>query len=91
MKAFREYAALASAIEKASTIPPCQVSDSEAWFPDTSGPRYHSNTTAKKLCFICPVQRECLTYALAGDEQFGTWGGLNTEQRKKLKSTFLKR
>ena len=29
----------------------------------------------------CPVQAECLTYAVSRPEKYGTWGGLNEEQR----------
>lgn len=38
---------------------------------------------AKELCGECPVQVECLEYALAADER-GIWGGLTYEERLKL-------
>lgn len=33
----------------------------------------------------CPVQAECLKYALAADEEFGIWGGLDPRERQNLK------
>ena len=37
---------------------------------------------AKRLCFRCPVQFECLEYGMA--ERFGIWGGLLPSQRSSL-------
>lgn len=39
---------------------------------------------ARALCLVCPVQRNCLTHALAAGEAHGIWGGLNELQRKRL-------
>src|SRR6516225_4833749 len=36
---------------------------------------------AKTVCAACPVQAECLTYAVSRPEKYGTWGGLNEEER----------
>ncbi|MGY0023713.1 WhiB family transcriptional regulator [Streptomyces sp. YJ-C3] len=38
----------------------------------------------RRICDGCPVRVECLEYALNRDEQWGTWGGLSTRQRKSL-------
>lgn len=35
------------------------------------------------LCNVCPVNKECLEYAL-NNEEFGTWGGLTEAERKDL-------
>jgi WhiB family redox-sensing transcriptional regulator len=37
---------------------------------------------AKEICATCPVQRECLEYALATKEPYGIWGGLTEVERK---------
>lgn len=37
---------------------------------------------AKEICAACPVQRECLEYALATKEPYGIWGGLTEVERK---------
>lgn len=42
---------------------------------------------AKAICAECPVQKECLEYALAIREQHGIWGGLNEVERKQLIAT----
>lgn len=39
---------------------------------------------AKAICAQCPVQRECLRYAVATREPYGIWGGLNELERREL-------
>jgi WhiB family redox-sensing transcriptional regulator len=34
-----------------------------------------------KLCASCPVRTECLSYAVSRPEKYGTWGGLNEDER----------
>jgi WhiB family redox-sensing transcriptional regulator len=36
---------------------------------------------AKAVCATCPVQADCLAYAISRPEKYGTWGGLNDEER----------
>jgi WhiB family transcriptional regulator, redox-sensing transcriptional regulator len=36
---------------------------------------------AKSICASCPVRLDCLNYALSRPEKYGTWGGLNEEER----------
>ena len=36
---------------------------------------------------MCPVQRECLEYAIAIGEMHGIWGGLNETERRGLLDT----
>jgi WhiB family redox-sensing transcriptional regulator len=36
---------------------------------------------AKAVCFLCPVQMECLDYALTHHEEFGVWGGSTSRDR----------
>ena len=36
---------------------------------------------AKSICADCPVRIDCLNYALSRPEKYGTWGGLNEEER----------
>ena len=40
---------------------------------------------AKKVCSICPVQSECLNYALDNGIKDGIWGGLTKTERKRLR------
>lgn len=48
------------------------------WFPVGST----NPTRAKEICSSCPVQAECLDFALTTNQQYGIWGGLNLEQRQ---------
>src|SRR5512144_533003 len=59
----------------------CAQTDPEAFFPEKGG----STREAKKVCVGCEVRSECLEYALANDERFGSWGGLSERERRKLK------
>ena len=36
---------------------------------------------AKEICAACPVRLECLNYAVSRPEKYGTWGGLNEDER----------
>ena len=36
---------------------------------------------AKAMCASCPVRTECLDYAISRPEKYGTWGGLNEDER----------
>jgi len=39
---------------------------------------------AKKVCAVCPVQDECLSFALETGQPAGVWGGLTTTERRRL-------
>ena len=54
----------------------------ERWFPtDTSA----TPQAARKLCRGCPVQTECLTWALENKEA-GIWGGTTEPQRARART-----
>jgi WhiB family redox-sensing transcriptional regulator len=40
---------------------------------------------AKQICAVCPVADECLEYALANGEKFGTWGGKSERERRRIR------
>lgn len=50
---------------------------------------YSDNRTeqeaARAICWECPIQQECLGYAMTTKEKFGMWGGLLPAERKRLK------
>ncbi len=52
---------------------------------DTTGPSY-DYFIAKSLCAKCPIILECLDYALEANEEYGVWGSLTPNERKKLKA-----
>jgi WhiB family transcriptional regulator, redox-sensing transcriptional regulator len=56
----------------------CAAADPEVFF--TTDPE--SDAEAKRYCASCRVHDECRDYALAADEEFGVWGGLNEDERK---------
>jgi WhiB family redox-sensing transcriptional regulator len=41
----------------------------------------HDYTAAKRICNTCPVQRQCLNYAIDNCEEYGIWGGMNLHER----------
>ena len=60
----------------------CGQTDPEIFFPDQSNGMWAA--PAKAICRKCEVQKECLTWALKNDEQYGVWGGLTTTERQNL-------
>ena len=57
----------------------CAQTDPDSFFPEKGG----STREAKAVCTRCPVQTECLDYALANDER-GIWGGLSERERRRI-------
>ena len=39
---------------------------------------------AVAICDACPLKAMCAEYAVTNEMEYGVWGGLNEEQRKKL-------
>jgi hypothetical protein len=58
----------------------CREVDPELFFP----PRGVSCPEAVRVCRGCPVRVECLTEALAADEQNGIRAGLSERERRRL-------
>jgi len=58
----------------------CNRYDPEIFF-DT---RKRAERRAKGICAKCPVQPECLSFALQSGTEFGIWGGLNADERRML-------
>lgn len=46
---------------------------------------------ARAVCGECPVQRECLEYALATKERDGVWGGKSGRQRRDMRAAEIDR
>lgn len=38
---------------------------------------------AKNICRTCPVQTECLAFALRTHESYGVWGGKTPQERQR--------
>jgi len=66
----------------------CTEIGGEPFFPE-----YGEKTEeAKNVCSRCPVQTECLTYALTIENTgvwsvIGIWGGTTPEERRQIKRT----
>jgi WhiB family redox-sensing transcriptional regulator len=58
----------------------CAGKDPEIFFSDNAN-------QAKRICARCPVQIECLEFALSveGCDAYGVYGGLTNEERKNLR------
>lgn len=53
---------------------------------------YQQYRHVQRVCYQCPVQIECLRYALENDQKLGVWGGLTESQRKRYgRPTALKK
>jgi WhiB family redox-sensing transcriptional regulator len=56
--------------------------DPDAWFAE---PREKARVRhALATCYGCPVRTQCLDFAMARTDQFGIWGGLTEQDRKRL-------
>jgi WhiB family redox-sensing transcriptional regulator len=61
----------------------CRSVDPELFFPISyTGASMEQVTTAKAICSHCPVQPECLAFALRTGQAHGIWGGLTEQERK---------
>lgn len=53
--------------------------------PDLFHPtRGEQASPAKAICAECPVQGDCLTWALTTRQAHGIWGGLSERERRRL-------
>ncbi len=61
---------------------PAQLNaNSNVFFPE----RGSSTKEAKSICALCPVNQQCLDYALMNGEKFGIWGGTSERERRKIR------
>jgi WhiB family redox-sensing transcriptional regulator len=56
----------------------CAKTDPEIFF----APGALEHKVAKRICRLCPVQRECLVYAMEAPMDHGVWGGLTERERR---------
>jgi WhiB family redox-sensing transcriptional regulator len=61
----------------------CTQVDPELFFP-AKGDTWTARE-ARIICLRCPVQKQCLEYALRHNEQFGVWGGMTERERRRVK------
>jgi WhiB family redox-sensing transcriptional regulator len=57
--------------------------DPELFFPP-NGARTDLESPAKEACNACPVQSDCLEWALESRQRFGIWGGKTRHERRRI-------
>ena len=64
----------------------CRDTDPELFFPiGTTGQALLQIAKAKSVCCQCPVQTECLEFAMETNQDTGIWGGLSEEERRQIR------
>jgi WhiB family redox-sensing transcriptional regulator len=64
----------------------CRVEDPELFFPiGYSEPAVRQTREATAVCAVCPVTGQCLSWALASNQETGIWGGLDERERRSLR------
>lgn len=56
----------------------CRGEDPALFYSDDE----REQSRARRVCSQCPVQMECLDYALANGERDGMWGGTGERERR---------
>jgi WhiB family redox-sensing transcriptional regulator len=52
--------------------------------PESRAQRAARGDAAKRICAQCPLQRDCLDYALRVHEPLGIWGGTDELERREI-------
>lgn len=60
----------------------CRGMNPDLFFPERGG----SARRAKAVCASCPVQADCLEWALDIGARFGIWGGLSEKARRRVRA-----
>ena len=60
----------------------CRFCTPDLFFPaGTTGAAVEEIQAAKAICEQCPVQSQCLRFALRTGQAYGIWGGTTEEER----------
>lgn len=59
----------------------CAGTDPDAWFGDPDKLKFKENSTIYRICNSCPVQAECLDWAVR-HEAHGYWAGTMPAERQ---------
>jgi len=62
------------------TVGWCRMDPEIDWFPDNA---YEQRQLTKVCQSVCPVRKQCLTFALETGEHAGVWGGLTERELRK--------
>lgn len=67
----------------------CRSVDAELFFPaGSTGAAIHCIQSAKAVCRSCPVQDPCLQFALETNQEAGVWGGMDEDERRRLRKVW---
>ncbi len=70
----------------------CRDTDPELFFPiGTTGAALVQIDHARAVCLQCPVQADCLDFALSTNQDSGIWGGTSEEERRVLRREYVAR
>jgi WhiB family transcriptional regulator, redox-sensing transcriptional regulator len=65
----------------------CRDADPDLFFPiGTTGAALGQMKEAKRICRACPVQIQCLAWALGKGVADGVWGGTTPDERRVIRS-----
>lgn len=59
----------------------CRQVDPELWFPEKGD----AGNEAKRVCGRCPVEAECLEFAIQTVQRAGIWGGKGERDLRKIR------
>lgn len=71
----------------AQTVYKGQLLEPDMWFDQTA----RGQREAVELCHECPLILRCAATALENNEEFGVWGGMTPEHRKRMKKNNARR
>ena len=90
MSALATSMALSSADYRWRKDAACRDTSPDLFFPvGTTGQALIQIAQAQTVCAKCPVQDECLQFALATNQDSGIWGGTTEEERRKLRRAYV--
>lgn len=62
----------------------CVGTDTEAFFPETGRAAADVTSPAMRVCGRCEVRAECLQYAVTNSLDYGIFGGMLPQERRKV-------
>ncbi len=70
----------------------CRFEDPDLFFPiGNTGPALLQIEEAKSVCRRCPVMEQCAAWALESGQEHGVWGGLDEDDRRRMKRRAARR
>jgi len=56
--------------------------DQSGFEHDSGGTRILTEDQCEELCHGCPLLKQCYDFAVANDEKFGVWGGIDFSEHR---------